>query len=159
MKSIKLLVLTTALGFSCLINAQDSENSKDSSTDKKSYYQKRAEEDAKFEQGFIAKTEAEEERFWEEQKTYENDLRQRDKKAYKAYMKGKRDAYANHYEHCDGHCHHSEHFYHHASFHYHGYSGYYYERYPRGRSSVRTSINIGTPKVRVGTPSLGLGLF
>ncbi|WP_100615019.1 hypothetical protein [Confluentibacter citreus] len=150
MKSIKTIVFLIVLSFSFITNAQDNDLSNEATVDKKSYYQKRAEEDAKFEQQFSSKNKAEEETFWKEQKNYENDLKRKDKKAYKAYMKGKKDAYANHYEHCNHHCHHSDYYYHHASFYYYGYQGYYYDRYPRQRTTMSTNVRVNTPSVRLG---------
>ena len=122
----------------------------ENSKDKMTYYQKRAKEDAVYEQRFEAASEEENEAFWDEQESYEKDLKKRDRKAYRAYMKGKRDAYQEHYEHCDSHCHHDAHYYHHASFYYYGYRNhYYYDRYPRG-SSIHTRVRIGAPSVRLG---------
>lgn len=149
MKLFKTSIFIIALGFSLVAQAQESEVSNETKIAKKSYYQKRAIEDAKYEQQFSAETNVEEETFWKEQKSYENDLKEKDKKAYRAYMKGKRDAYANHYEHCDNHCHHSECYYQHASFYYYRYDGYYYERYPR-RSSNSANVFVSTPSVRLG---------
>jgi hypothetical protein len=153
MRSIKTMVSVIVLGFSFMANAQDTEISNESTADKvdkRSYYQKRAEEDAKYEQQFSAGTKAEEEAFWEEQKDYEDDLKRKDKKAYRAYMKGKKAAYAEHYGHCDHHCHHSDHYYHHASFYYYRYNGHYYERSPSSRSTIGTNVRVGTPSVRLG---------
>ncbi|MFD1163914.1 hypothetical protein [Hwangdonia seohaensis] len=152
MTLFKSIVLIAALSFSFAIQAQEAEVSNETKMDKKSYYQKRAQEDAKFEQEFSAKTEAEEEAFWKEQKAYEKDLKRRDRKAHKAYMKGKRDAYAEHYEHCNHHCHHSDYYYHHATVYYYRYDGHYSHRYPR-RNTVTTRINVSTPRI-----GLGLGI-
>lgn len=150
MKSFKTTVFIIALSLSFVAQAQETDASTETKTDKKTYYQKRAAEDAKFEQEFKAETKTEEEQFWKDQKAYEKDLKKRDRKAYKAYMQGKKDAYAEHYEHCNHHCHHSDHYYHHATFYYYRYdNGYYYNRYPR-RSSVNTRVSIGTPNVRLG---------
>ena len=151
MKPFKRLMSAIIIVSSFTIYAQNSEVANRRSADKKSYYQKRAAEDAKFEQQFTAETKAEEEAFWKEQKAYEDDLKQKDRKAYRAYMKGKRDAYAEHYEHCNHYCHHSDYYYHHATFYYYGYHSYYYDRYPR-----RSTTSIG---VRVHTPSVSLGLL
>lgn len=151
MKFYKSLIFIVTIGLSFTLNAQETEHADNSKIDKKSYYQKRAIEDAKFEQQFSAETKAEEEAFWEEQKAYEKNLKREDRKAYRAYMKGKKDAYASHYGHCNHHCHHSDFYYHHASFYYYGYNGYRYKRYSR-----RSTINAG---VRVNTPSVSLGLF
>ncbi len=147
MKLFKTLVLVIVLGFPFITHAQESEVSSKTKIDKKSYYQNRAIQDAKYEQQFNAKTKAEEESFWDEQKDYENDLRQQDRKAYKAYMKEKKNAYANHYEHCNHQCHHSEFYYHHASFYYYRYEDYYYERYPQRNSGIQTSIRVSSPNV------------
>lgn len=149
MKIFKTSVFIIVLSFSFVIQAQDSESSNETKIDKKSYYQKRALEDAKYEQQFSAETKAEEETFWKDQKNYESDLKRKDRKAYKAYMKGKKDAYAEHYEHCSHNCHHSDYYYHHATFYYYRYDGYYYERYPR-RSTINTRVNVSTPNVRLG---------
>ncbi len=148
MRSLKTLVLIIVFHFSFMTNAQDSEISNETTVDKKSYYQKRAEEDAKYEQQLSSETKADEETFWEEQKNYENDLKRKDKKAYKAYMNSKKAAYANHYEHCNHHCHHSENYYHHASFYYYRYD--YYQSYPRSRSTISTNVRVPTPSVRLG---------
>ncbi|MEW4924941.1 hypothetical protein [Algibacter sp. 2305UL17-15] len=150
MKLFKTLVFVLAIGFSCPIYAQETETGSENTMDKKSYYEKRAAEDAKFEQQFKAENETEEEAFWKEQKAYEKELKRKDRKAHRAYMKGKRDAYAEHYEHCDSHCHHGHHYYNHASFYYYRYDGYYYNRYPNRRSTVNTNARVSTPRVRVG---------
>lgn len=118
--------------------------------DKKTYYQKRAAEDAKYEQEFVAENKEEEDTFWDEQKEYEEDLKKRDRKAYRAYMQGKKDAYAEHYDHCNNHCHHSHGYYQHASFYYYGYNNYYYERYPKQRSTISTGVRVNAPSVRLG---------
>ena len=146
MKNYKSLVFIIAIGVSLTLQAQESKNTEKSTIDKKSYYQKRAMEDAKFEQQFNAESKAEEEAFWNDQKAYEKKLKAEDKKAYKAYMRGKKDAYANHYGHCTNHCHHSDYYYHHAPFYYYGY---YNERYPR-RNTVRTNVRVNTPRISLG---------
>tara|TARA_R110000751_G_scaffold105189_3_gene201111 strand:+ start:4395 stop:4835 length:441 start_codon:yes stop_codon:yes gene_type:complete len=116
--------------------------------EKLTYYEQRAKEDAQFEQSQEL-AEAEEEEFWESQKEYERELKKRDRKAHKAYMKGKRDAYAEHREHCDSHCHHSQHYHTHASFYYYHNDHYSYRSYPR-RTTVRTGLGISAPSVRIG---------
>lgn len=150
MKSIKPLVFIMVLSFVFSTNAQESKTHIEASNDKMSYYQKRAKEDAQYEQQFSAKNKVEEETFWEDQKRYEKNLKNEDKKAYKAYMKGKKDAYANHYNHCNHECHHSDYYYHHASFYYYRYDDYYYNRYPRNRSTISTNVRVSTPSVRLG---------
>ena len=154
MKSFKKLILVIFIGTSFTFYSQETKVTNETTADKKSYYQKRALEDAKYEQQFTAEVKADEEAFWQDQKTYEDNLKRKDRKAYGAYMKSKKDAYANHYYHCNSHCHHSDYYYHHASFYYHGYYDYYYERYPRRRNTINTDVRVNTPSVRV-----GLGLF
>ncbi|MDO1500646.1 hypothetical protein Q2T40_10935 [Winogradskyella maritima] len=124
--------------------------SKPQEDNRASYYEKRAQEDAKFEQQFTSEDAEREEAFWESQREYEKDLKKRDRKAYRAYMRGKKDAYREHYARCDAHCHHNANYYHHASFYYYGYRNYYYERYPRRSSTINTRVRIGTPRVRIG---------
>lgn len=148
MKLFKTAISILIIGSSFTMNAQEVSKEKEETMDKTSYYEKRAKEDAKFEQEFKVETEGEAEEFWEEQEAYEKDLKKRDRKAYRAYMKGKRDAYAEHYEHCNHHCHHGSHYYHHASFYYYRYDPYYYHR-PR-RSSVSTGVRMNVPSVRIG---------
>ena len=147
MKSIKITTFTVLACITISINAQ--KDTKEDTIDKKTYYENRAAEDAKFEQQFKAETKAEEEAFWEAQENYEKDLKKRDRAAYKAYMQGKKDAYAEHYEHCSSHCHHGHYYYSHASFYYYRYDGYYYNRHPRS-TSVNTNVRVSSPRVRVG---------
>ncbi|WP_203257983.1 hypothetical protein [Hyunsoonleella ulvae] len=144
--SISIIIMCISFSF----YAQEGNKNEDEKiTDKASYYEKRAAEDAKFEQQFKAESETEAKAFWEDQKAYEKELKQRDRKSYRAYMRGKRDAYAEHYEHCNDHCHHGERYYYHASFYYYRYDGYYYNRYPR-RSTINTSVRVNVPSVRIG---------
>lgn len=119
-----------------------------SEADRLSYYEQRAREDAAYEQSLVLKEE-EASDFWYDQEQYERELKKRDKKAYKAYMKGKRDAYAEHYENCGHHCHHGSHYYAHANFYYHGYRSHRYYHRPY-RSHIQTGIRIGSPKIGVG---------
>jgi len=151
MKSIKPLLLVTIMSISLSSYAQENKEKDEIKIDKESYYQQRAIEDAKYEQQFNAKSKTEEEVFWNDQKQYEKDLKRRDRKAYRAYMKEKKSAYANHYKHCNHHCHHSDYYYHHAAFYYYRYDRYYY---PRSTRTINTSIKVRTPSVR-----LGIGLF
>lgn len=146
MKRLHFLLTTAFVVMSFGLTAQETEAG---SEEKLSYYEKRAREDAQFEQSQKLENEKEEEEFWEDQKEYEKKLKKRDRKAYKAYMKGKRDAYAEHEQHCDSHCHHSSRYHYHASFYYHGHDHYEYRRSPR-RTSVRTNVGIGLPSIRVG---------
>ncbi|MFV9550166.1 hypothetical protein [Algibacter sp. PT7-4] len=150
MKTIKTSIFILAIGLSFTINAQDTEVKSETKIDKKSYYEKRAAEDAKYEQQFKAESEKESKAFWNEQKAYEKDLKKKDRQAYKAYMKGKRDAYAEHYNHCNSHCHHEHSYYNHAAYYYYRYDNYYYNRYPRRSTSINTNVRLNTPRVRVG---------
>jgi uncharacterized protein (DUF2344 family) len=108
MKIVKNITVVIAIALSIATNAQNTKTSRATETDKKSYYQNRALEDAKYEQHFIADTKTEEASFWKEQKEYEKNLKQKDKKAHKAYLRSKKESYAKHYNHCDSHCHHSD---------------------------------------------------
>lgn len=152
MRIFKTLVFILTISFSFIMQAQKAEANNEASIDKKSYYEKRAAEDAKYEQQFFAENKDEEEAFWEDQKAYETELKKKDRKAHRAYIQGKKDAYAEHYEHCNHHCHHSNYYYHHASFYYYRYDNYYYRRSPQ-RSTINTRVNVRIPSVR-----LGLGL-
>ena len=158
MKSFKLIALLTVFGFTSIVSIAQKAETKMSNeakataqtkADKLSYYRQRAIEDAKYEQQFKAENEDEEKAFWNEQENYEKKLKAKDRKAYRAYMRGKRDAYASHYAHCDAYCHHSDYYYHHATFYYYGYDRYYYERYPQS-SSVNTRVSLGVPSVNLG---------
>lgn len=152
MKTI-LSILTFVLLSSLNINAQEmsmkSETNIKTSTDKMSYYQKRGAEDAQYELGFTAKTKAEEKAFWKEQKEYEKALKQKDRKAYRAYMASKKESYTEHYYHCDGHCHHDPMFYTYAGYYYYGYERPYYQR-SYSPNTVNTRISVGTPSLRLG---------
>lgn len=149
MKLFKTFIFILAFGISFITNAQKPKTHNEKKLSKESYYKKRALEDATYEQQFSAETKAEEETFWKEQKKYETNLKRNDRKAYRAYIKGKEDAYFSHYENCNNHCHHSDYYYHHASFYYYGYERYYYERYPH-RNTIRTNIQLRTPSARLG---------
>lgn len=147
MKFLKTTLLVALTGLSFSIQAQNKEVDSTTAVDKNTYYRERAKEDAKFEQQFEAKSKAEDEAFWEEQEDYENNLKRRDRKAYRAYMKGKRDAYAEHYKHCEHH-HHSDAYYSHATFYYYRYNDPYYR--PYHSRSYGTSVRVNTPSLRVG---------
>ncbi|MBD0832265.1 hypothetical protein [Aestuariibaculum sediminum] len=149
MKLIQTTTLLIVLSISVSIHAQDNPKEKQSKPDKTTYYKTRAIEDAKFEQSYKAENKTEAELFWESQEAYENNLKKRDKKAYKAYMKGKQEAYAEHYKHCDQHCHHSNHYYHRATMYYYGYHDHYYYHSPR-RRTLSTKINLGSSGLRLG---------
>ncbi|MEL1241993.1 hypothetical protein [Flavobacterium flavipallidum] len=94
MKKIQTLFFLFFLG-TINLQAQNatvkSETNVNVSTDKMSYYQKRGAEDAQYELAFVAKTKAEEKAFWKEQKEYEKTLKQKDRKAYRAYMASKKE--------------------------------------------------------------------
>ncbi len=143
----KLSVLSGLLifAFTFGLNAQNDEST---NIDSKTYYKQRALDDAKYEQNLMVASKEEEQEFWEDQKRYEKKLKQRNKKAYRAYMKGKREAYQEHYEHCSSHCHHSQHYYNHAT--------YYYYRYDR-RNYYRSS-NSGV-RARIVIPGVSVGIF
>lgn len=145
MKTIKLIFTVIIFISGGLAFSQEKE--KVSKEELQSYYQNRAEQDAKFEQNFKAASKSEEKDFWKAQKQYEKDLKEKDRIAHKAYMKGKSDAYAEHYENCNEQCHHSRYYHSHVNFYYH--SSYYYERRPY-RRSTQTRVHIRTPKISLG---------
>jgi len=150
MKTIIALIL---LGTIATTQAQNvsvqSETNISTSSNKIAYYQQRGAEDAKFELAFVAKTKAEEKAFWKEQKAYEKELKERNRKAYRAYIASKKDVYTEHYYHCDGNCHHNDSFYTYAEFYYYQYNQPNYQRTP-SRTSVNTQIGVRTPSVRLG---------
>ena len=145
MKHLGIITAIFALGFSTSILAQENEK-KNATDDKLSYYEQRAREDAVYEQSLTMQNEGDEEDFWKDQKRYEKDLKHRDKEAYKAYMKGKQDAYAEHEAHCDHHCHHSEHYHHQATFYY----SYHRYDYPSRRAAIGTGVRVSAPSVKLG---------
>ena len=142
MKKMGLLPLVILL---CLSNWAIAQEKEEKQEERLSYYEKRGQKDASYEQALEMNSEEDEEDFWQDQSQYEKDLKKRDKKAYKAYMKGKKDAYAEHAAHCDRHCHHSSQYYHHTHF-YYTYNRNYYP----SRTAVRTNVRVAAPSLRVG---------
>ncbi|SFC06910.1 hypothetical protein SAMN04487891_105193 [Flagellimonas taeanensis] len=147
MKHTEFFIMLLALTFSTVMVAQE-KGTEAPELDRDSYYEQRAREDAEYEQALEMRNEEDEKDFWKDQDKYEKDLRKRDKKAYKAYMKGKRDAYAEHAAHCDNHCHHSDHYHRQAQIYY----TYHEYHYPRSSTVVQS-------RVRVATPRVGLSIF
>lgn len=107
-----------------------------------SYYEARAREDAAYELALQEDAEDEAD-FWQSQEDYEKALKKRDKQAYRAYMRGKRDAYREHASHCGSHCHHGHHFEYRATY-------YYSDYYRRPYHSRGIGIQVGSPRVRIG---------
>lgn len=152
MKTIKALFAILFLGTIATVQAQDahikSETRINTNSDKIAYYQQKGTEDAKFELEFKAKSKGEEKNFWKEQKAYETELREDNRKAYRAYIASKKDAYRAHHNHCDDHCHHDDSFYSHAGFYY-----YEYDQRPQrtpSSTTVNTQIGVRAPSVRLG---------
>jgi uncharacterized protein YxeA len=145
MKVTKLIVSIILLITASFSYAQEQEN--DSKIEKEAYYNKRAKEDARFEQEFNSKSKSEDKKFWKEQKAYEKELSKRDEIAHKAYMEGKRDAYAEHENHCDDHCNHGHYYRYHVSYYYHNNHSYKARSY---RRSPQTRITVRTPSIRLG---------
>ncbi|MET6991197.1 hypothetical protein [Sediminicola arcticus] len=143
MKQIQTLM---ALGLFIGSFSAFAQNEEGNEEQKLSYYEQRAQQDATYEQELRTENEEEAEEFWEDQQAYEKDLKKRDKRAYKAYMKGKRDTYQEHACHCN-HDHHSAHFYYYADYYYS--SPRYYRSSPR-RSTISTGVRVGAPRVRLG---------
>lgn len=153
MKTIKILLTLFFLGTVTHLQAQQTalkaEANVNAYAEKMSYYEKRGAEDAQFELTFVAKTKAEEKAFWKEQKAYEKQLKAKNRKAYRAYIASKKEVYAEHYNHCDAHCHHDAGFYTYAGYYYYGYDNPRYQR-SYAPSSVNTRISVGTPSLRLG---------
>lgn len=153
MKTFKTILTILFFGSLAAANAQQAKVSHKTrvnpSQEKWSYYEQRGAEDANYELKFRAKSKSDEQTFWHEQKQYEIELKKDNKSAYRAYMQGKKDAYAEHHHHCDDHCHHSDSFYRHAGFYYYEYDHRNFERSP-SRTSVNTRIGVSAPSVRLG---------
>jgi hypothetical protein len=153
MKTIKTVLTIVLFGAIATLNAQEAKVSQETrittNQEKLSYYEQRGSEDANYELKFKAKSKSDEESFWKEQKQYEIELKKDNRRAYRAYMQGKKDAYAEHHHHCDDHCYHSDSFYHHAGFYYYEYDQRNYQRSP-SRTSVKTQVGVPTPSVRLG---------
>ena len=142
MKKMNFLIALVVLFSLTTVVAQEEKVEK---KDKLSYYEDRGAQDASYEQSLEVEKE-EEADFWKGQEQYEKDLKKRDRKAYRAYMKGKSDAYAEHAAHCDSHCHHSDYYHHHTTYYY----SYQRNYYPRRRSTINTGVRVSAPSVRVG---------
>lgn len=148
MKRYHLIMILGILLSSFGLNAQEKNEQSEERVKKQSYYEQRAKEDAIYEQSLKKGELEDEEAFWDSQQAYEKNLKKRDRKAYRAYMKGKRAAYAAHADYCDHHHHHSAHFYYYAD-HYYSSPRYHYHRpnnYTVG-TRVRVTPNVG---IRVG---------
>jgi hypothetical protein len=147
MNTLKAALFLIVFAFTLNVNAQEDTDTKQGTA----YYQQRAAEDAKYEQEYQAKNDREDKAFWKEQKKYEKQLKKNNRRAYRAYIQGKNDAYAEHHQHCN-HDHHSDYYYSNTRFYYYQYDN----RRNYNRSTNRPIIN--TP-VRVNTPSVRLGIF
>ncbi|WP_243698814.1 hypothetical protein [Flavobacterium sandaracinum] len=151
MKTVKSILTLLIFCFLPNVNAQESGFNQDTKVQTKhelSYYQQRGIEDAQHEQQFKVKSKAEEREFWKEQKQYEKELRKKNRRAYHAYLQGKKDGYAAHHYHCGSHCNHSNYWYQNAGYYYHGYRQPAYDnRVPR--TTVNSQIGVGIPKVRL----------
>jgi hypothetical protein len=153
MKKTKTILTILFFGAIATVNAQEARVSQEArvntNQEKSSYYGQRGAEDANYELQFKAKSKSDEVSFWQEQQQYEKELKKDNKRAYRAYIRGKKEAYAEHHHHCDDHCYHSDSFYQHAGFYYYEYDHRNYQRSP-SRTSVKTQIGVRTPSVRLG---------
>jgi hypothetical protein len=153
MKKVKTLFAIVFFGVVANVNGQEarvkSETRINTNQENISYYEQRGAEDAKYELQFKAKSKSDEQAFWHEQKQYEKELKKDNKRAYRAYVQSKEEAYAEHYHHCDDRCYHSDSFYQHAEFYYNEYDRRNYERSP-STISVNTQGGVRTPSVRLG---------
>jgi len=145
MKATKAILVITLLFASAISYGQNQE--KDSIIGKEDYYKERAKEDAKFEQEFNSKSKSEDKSFWKDQRAYEKELKKKDEIAHKAYMQGKKDAYAAHNNHCDAHCNHGAYYKFHVSYYYHHDQSYERRSY---RRSNATTVVLKTPSIRLG---------
>ncbi len=82
------------------------------------FYTAMAEKDALFEQSIRLDSAEDEADFWKDQKEFEQDLKQHNYTAYKSYLKGKKEAYHFHEQHCKTKENHGEYYYLQASFYY-----------------------------------------
>lgn len=82
------------------------------------FYTAMAQKDALFEQAIHLDAEEDEVDFWNDQKKFEQDLKQKNYTAYKAYLQGKNKAYSLHEQQCNTSCKHGEHYDRQASFYY-----------------------------------------
>jgi hypothetical protein len=147
MKATKAILAITLLFASAISYGQNQE--KDSIIGKEDYYKERAKEDAQFEQEFNSKSKSEDKSFWKDQRAYEKELKKKDKIAHKAYMQGKKDAYAEHNNHCDAHCNHGAYYKFHVSYYYHHDQSYERRSYRRSNAA----------RIVVKMPSIRLGMF
>lgn len=136
MSKTPLLFILLLFGATCVSMAQEESESRES------YYEARAREDAAYEMS-LKENEEDEAEFWESQENYEKALKKMDKKAYRAYMRGKRDAYREHAYHCGSHCHHGPHYEYRAT--------YYYSDYHPGPSrQAGLGVRVRSPRIRIG---------
>ncbi|MGO4819564.1 hypothetical protein [Flavobacterium sp. W22_SRS_FP1] len=152
MKTRKTILAILFIGTLASLNAQEAKSETEVKTneEKRSYYEQRGAEDANYELEFKAKSKRGEESFWNDQENYERELKEDNRRAYRAYMQGKKDAYAEHHDDCNGHHYHSDSFYQHAGFYYYEYDRRSYERRPSRGSSVNPQIGVSAPSVRLG---------
>ncbi|MCL6267003.1 hypothetical protein [Flagellimonas myxillae] len=71
------------------------------------FYEQLAQRDASYEWGLHKLEALDEQDYWTDQRNYERHLGKANFPAYLAYMKGKKEAYQQHLEQCDGTCVHS----------------------------------------------------
>jgi len=116
----------------------------DSKKEEIAFYAAMAQKDALFEQSIPLDVEEDEMDFWRDQKKFEQDLKQNNYTAYKAYLQGKNEAYYFHEQHCDSSCNHGEYYYLQASFYYtYGSKDY-----------VSTLANVHRRNMAIGTGSI-----
>ncbi|MFT7396542.1 MAG: hypothetical protein ACI96G_001298 [Flavobacterium sp.] len=152
MKTFKATLILLIFSFAPHMNAQQPGPSDQVELETKnsvSYYQRRGLEDAQHEQELEVKSKVEEHTFWEEQKQYEKELKENDRRAHRAYLQGKKEGYAAHHNYCDRHCHHSEFWYEHAGYYYYEYREKQYEN-RASRTTVNTQIGVSAPQLRLG---------
>lgn len=82
------------------------------------FYTAMAQKDALFEQSIRLDSQEDEADFWNDQKNFEQSLKQHNYTAYKAYLQSKKEAYSHHEQHCEAISNHGEYYYLQASFYY-----------------------------------------
>ncbi len=107
MKSVRIFAVLFFCGLSTSVQAQTETPTHQGLR----FYEKLAQRDAAYEQSLHALTHQDESDYWIDQANYERQLGIANFAAYLIYMKGKKDAYRDYLEGCDGSCNHSELYY------------------------------------------------
>lgn len=107
MKAIGTLILIFTACLGQWIMAQEEETMVHSLR----FYEKLAQRDADYESSFQMMREQDEQDYWIDQRNYERHLGKANFAAYLVYMRGKKEAYYQHLQHCGSTCVHSPEYY------------------------------------------------